>query len=151
MPRGTWLREGQCQDRPWLSLLLRVQLLGHPEFWRLLSTGFHFFPLLNECVSLEEEKQGLVGHHVSIPCASIPGLCLSGAAALGEGAPVFGIGWECSRGCSAGVGKYRFAFTRDFIFPQEKRVASECQPSLPVSSQLHHGIKLLIPFIPFWE
>lgn len=66
---------------------------------------------------------------------------------------MYGTECECRQGPGEVQewGKYCLAFTKDFIFPHEKRVASECQPSLPVSSQLHHGIKLLIPFIPFWE
>lgn len=94
----------------------------------------------------------------SILSASILGLCLLQAILLEEGATVCWIElWYA--GLQTGLSsvgpqerlKYRLAFARDFSFPYENRVASECQPSLPVSSQLHHGIKLLIPFIPFWE
>lgn len=89
---------GQALLPPLLSLLLRVRLPEHREPWRLLSTEFYLFPLLYKPISPEEQRQGFVSCHTSIPSASLLGLCLSGGAALGEGAAVHGIEWECRQG-----------------------------------------------------
>lgn len=130
----------------------------HRKVWRLLSTEFCLLPLLYKRISPKKKREGSSACSKSILSASILGLCLLRAIILGEGATVCWIEPRCA-GLQTGllsVGpqerlKYHLAFARDFSFPYENRVASECQPSLPVSSQLHHGIKLLIPFIPFWE
>lgn len=157
MPRGTWLREGQHWDRTVLSflLLLRDQFLEPREPWSLLSTEFYLVPLLYKCISTGGEEAGLSrSPHEHPICASILGLCLSGAVVLGGGATVYGIERECRWGSGAwGHRSERNIASPSpgILFSLMKRVASECQPSLPVSSQLHHGIKLLIPFIPFWE
>lgn len=85
-----------------LLLLLRVGLPAHRKPGRLLSTEFYLLPLLYGRISLEEQwEEGLLGRHMSIPSASTVGLCLSGAAALGEGATVYGIEQECRRGSGA--------------------------------------------------
>lgn len=118
--------------------------------WRLLSAEFCLLPLLYEHISQgSEQGKSPAARGASILSASILGLCLLRAVISGEGAA--GLQTGLSSVGPPGRLKYRLAAARDFSSPYENRVASECQPSLPVSSQLHHGIKLLIPFIPFWE
>lgn len=118
--------------------------------WRLLSAEFCLLPLLYEHISQgSEQGKSPAAGGASILSASILGLRLLRAVISGEGAT--GLQTGLSSVGPPGRVKYRLAAARDFSSPYENRVASECQPSLPVSSQLHHGIKLLIPFIPFWE